>query len=104
MKIAKEDSPFKIGRFDLIGWSDPFPEQNKIMAKLLKFDTLVYARNLFTEESPPKCMFLPTNKLLEKMMKAFINYDDKSNKKLEPSIVDVLMKFGITEEEIMKLE
>ena len=47
MKIEKEDSPFKVGRFDLIGWSDPFPEQNKIMAKLLKFDTLVYAKSLF---------------------------------------------------------
>lgn len=74
------------------------------MAKLLKFDTLVYAKNFFTEDSPPKCMFLPTNRLLEKMMKAFINYEDKSNKTLEPSIVDVLMKFGIKEEDVIELE
>ena len=40
-------------------------------------------------------MYLPTNRLLEKIMRAFINFDGKNIKTIEPSIADVLIKFGI---------
>ena len=68
------------------------------MAVLLKFDTLVYAKSFFTEDHPPKCMYLPGTKILEKMMKAFLNFDEKV-KKIEPSLADVLIKFGVTSED-----
>ena len=70
------------------------PEQNTIFSKLLQFDTLVYEKHFFCEDHPPKCMYSPSDMMMEKMMKCFINLDEKE-KRVEPSLEAILAKLGV---------
>ena len=69
----------KISSFEMIGWTDPSnPQINKPMQwlKSLNHDEYLYPKDTYDPKNPPRCVFVPEQAIMHKMINAVAMYMD----------------------------
>jgi hypothetical protein len=80
--MSKPEQAWRINSFKQLGFTDPLLPTKTFDLTLdfimeLDFDTPIYPS--FSTSGPPRCIFLPTTVLLERMMMAVIRYGGEKN-------------------------
>jgi hypothetical protein len=81
-KFVDAYKPFFINSFSIIGWSDPFPNDDNLIKGSLDdgdgmsmpkyFTDLVYSESRYIEGFSPYCIYIPKKEIMIKMMRASI--------------------------------
>ena len=82
--VDKKDQfkPFLINGFKVLGWNDPFPDDDKFLKGsiddevfqiALTIDHLVYPEQRYKEGESPKPIYIPKKEIMLKMMRACVN-------------------------------
>lgn len=70
------DEPFNINSFQQIGMADPFPTENKVNFEIPRAHTdMVYGQSRYRKDNSPHTLYIPSRKLLFKIMRACIGVD-----------------------------
>lgn len=81
-KMIDDRQPFNVNSFQTVGWSDPFPNDDKLVTGSLddgdnmtlptKIDDWVYPESRYIEGFSPYVIYIPKKEIMMKMMRACI--------------------------------